>query len=109
MPTFDIDQEGFAALARSPEIRAAVVAEAERGKAIAEGLAAEFTRTGAYARSFNVRSDDVEITTDEGPSVRAAGILENTSDHALAVEFGNAHDHQPHFVLARTLDIMNRG
>jgi hypothetical protein len=97
---------GFQALAVGDEIRAACLAEAERAQVIAQGLAADFTVTGEYESSFDTRSDTVPLATGYGTHAVAAGILENTADHAAAVEWGNAHDHQPHRVFGRTLEAM---
>lgn len=86
------------------ELRAAVVAVAEKGKAVGEGLAQDFRVTGDYAASFEVTSATVRLDTSAGSHDVAAGVLTNTSDHAAAVEWGNEHDHRAHRVLGRILD-----
>lgn len=86
-----------------PEAQAMVLAVAEKAQAIAEGLSTDFTKSGDYIESFHVRLDVVH----EAGAERAAGILENTSDHAAAVEWGNAHDHRAHHVLGRTLGALH--
>lgn len=106
---FKPNQAGFRAMAVGPEIRAAVMAEAERAKGIAEGLAEEFRRTGEYADSFEVTSETVRLQTAVGSHPVAAGRLTNTSGHAAAVEWGNSHDHRAHRVLGRTLDVLGHG
>lgn len=96
-------------MAIGPEVQAAVLAIAEEAKAIAEGLSEEFRKTGDYADSFNVRASETVLTTGFGSHPVAAGILENLSPHAAAVEWGNTHDHRPHRVLGRTLEALDRG
>lgn len=103
---FKPNDAGFRAMAVSPEVRAVVVAEAERAKTIAEGLAQEFRRTGRYASSFEVTSETVKLTTRAGAHDVAAGQLTNRAPYAAAVEWGNSHDRKPHRVLGRTLDAM---
>jgi hypothetical protein len=104
--SFQPNSSGIRDLMDSTELQAACVAEAERAQAIAEGLAAEITRTGEYERSFQVRPDRVVVVTRRGISIRNGAVLENTSGHAAAVEWGNAHDHTPHHILNRTLDLL---
>ena len=55
------------------EIRAAVTAEAERAKGIAQGLAADFAITGEYEGSFFVTSDTTRLTTAFRNSRRCHG------------------------------------
>lgn len=98
-------RRGFQEIANSPEIHAALEAVAKVAKTYAEGLAQDFRRTGDYADNFQI----VPLTVMwegrfAGP--RAAVRLENTSDHAAAVEWGNRHDDQPHRTLGRTLDAL---
>lgn len=96
-PNFD----GFRKMANGPEIRAALAEVATKGKGIAEGLAQDFRITGDYADSFEVRDETIQWQGRfSGP--RAAAQLVNTSDHAVAVEFGNEHVPHPHHVLGRT-------
>jgi hypothetical protein len=95
---------GFRAMAVGPELRAAVQAEAERAMVIAQGLAADFTDTGEYEASFEVHTETQTLRTGFGSHPVAAAILENTSDHAVALEWGNEHVPVPHRVPGRTLD-----
>lgn len=105
MTSFRPNWKGFEALANGPEARAMVKAEAERAKAIAEGLSQDFRITGDYADSFEVQ--ETTVGPAEGFKHRhAAARLVNTSDHAAAVEFGNEHVRQPHRVLRKTLEAM---
>lgn len=105
--TFKSNSAGWAAMAVGEEMTGIVRAEAERAKAIAEGLSADFEKTGDYLSSFNVRTEIVALETRAGSHPVVAGILENVSDHAAAVEWGNAHDHTAHHVLSRTLDALH--
>jgi hypothetical protein len=106
MTSFKPNWKGFEAMANGPEARAIVKAEAERAKAIAEGLAQDFRITGDYADSFEVQ--ETTVGPAEGFKHRhAAARLANTSDHAAAVEWGNEHAHKAHRVLGRTLDAMS--
>lgn len=99
---YERSREGFQAIANSPELHAALAEVAEKGKVFAEALSQEFRRTGDYAGSFSIVPETV--LWRRGP--RAAVRLENTSDHAAAVEWGNQHDHRPHRTLGRTLDAL---
>lgn len=104
--TFQWNSSAFRAMAVGPEIAAAVVAEAERAKAIAEGLAEDFRVTGEYAESFEVSAQTTQLRTGFGSHDVATGVLTNTSDHAAAVEWGNARDNRAHHVLGRTLEAL---
>lgn len=97
--------EGFRAIANSPEIHAALAEVAEKAKVFAEGLAQDFRRTGDYAGSFAVVPVTV-IWEGRYGGPRAAARLENTSDHAAAVEWGNKNDQHPHRTLGRTADAL---
>ena len=103
------DRAGFRAMAVSGEVRAAVLAEAEKAKVIAEGLSAPITKTGEYAGSFEVHTTTQPLNTRFGEHEVAVGILENTSGHAAAVEWGSSHDRKPHRILGRTLDGLEHG
>lgn len=105
---YEPDDKGFNEIARSPAVRAALRAVAEKGKAIAIGLSADFAETGDYASHFKVEDDTVDWI-GEYPGRRAAANLINDSDHAAAVEWGNSRDHKPHHVLGRTLDALTHG
>jgi hypothetical protein len=98
--TYQPNNAGFQEAALGPEIRAALQAIGEKAKATAEALAQDFRVSGDYASSF-VLSESSSI---QGRNRRAMVQLENTSPHAAAVEWGNAHDHRAHRVLGRTLD-----
>lgn len=102
--TFKSNPKAFADMAVGPEVRAIVVAVAEKAKSEAEGLAQSFRVTGEYASSFEVTSETVTLDTRAGSHPVAAGVLTNTSRHAAAVEWGNAHNHKAHRVLGKTLD-----
>jgi len=104
--SFRPNSVGIRRLLDSPALQAACVAEAERARVIAEGLAADITRTGEYATSFEVRPDSVAVVSRRGISIRRGAVLENKSPHAAAVEWGNARDHRPHRILSRTLDLL---
>lgn len=103
--SFKPNNAGFQKLAVSRGMRDALKQIAERGKTIAEGLAQDFRITGEYADSFEVTDETVEWT-GLYPGPRAAVNLTNTAPYAAGVEWGNAHDHKPHRVLARTADML---
>lgn len=110
MATFIMDHEGFAAMAVGPEVTAICLAEAQRAQAIAEGLAADFVRTGEYESSFEASVEIQHLPGDFGgtPHDAAVGILINTSAHAVAVEYGyegrsDAETQSAHRVFGRTL------
>ena len=107
--TFKANNAGFKALAVGPEIAAAVEAIATKGLAIAQGFAEDFAVTHGYADSFVVRTEDTTLKTGFGSHAVVAGILENTSGHAAAVEWGNTNDSRDHHVLGRTLDALSNG
>lgn len=98
------DEGGTRAIAVGPELQAACLAVAEEGKGYAETLAQQFRDTGEYAESFHVAPMSLVI----GRLPRAGARLENTSDHAAAVEWGNANVPNPHRVLGRTHDYLER-
>lgn len=100
--------EWIAKMAIGPEIRSVLREVAEKGQGIAEGLAQDFKITGDYAGSFQVR-DETIAWTGKYPGPRAAEQLVNTSDHAVAVEFGNEHVPRPHHVLGRTAAALHDG
>lgn len=107
---FKSNSAGWKALAIGPEVAAVVSAEAARALPIAEGLAAPFTERGEYASSFDVRTEIGTYTSKEwGAHPVVVGILENTSPHAAAVEYGNEDDHRAHHVLSHTMDAMASG
>lgn len=113
----EFNQGVMSALAVSGSVQAAVLAKAVEAKGIAEGLAAAelakskdpaaaAARTDHYEDDFNVRSGNANLTTLRR---RASAILENTSDHALAAEWGNKRFPEPWHILKRTKDAMEGG
>jgi hypothetical protein len=107
---FEINRRGFAECAIGPEVKAAVMAIAEKAKAQAEALATEFAQTGNYANSFEVFEETV-TDGDKYHHPRAAAILENTASYADVVEAGHldkitGREISGHHVLQRTLDAL---
>lgn len=102
--TYVPDESGFRALAVGPELLAACMAVAERGRAYAEVISAPFSDTGEYAGSFDVQP----AVTVVNRLPRASARLENTAPHAAAVEWGNENVPNPHRPLGRTLDHLER-
>lgn len=96
------NDKGFQECALGPEIRKALREIAEKGKGYAEGISEDFRKTGDYADSFDIveASTDIRVN-DRGIRFRASARLENDSEHAAAVEFGN-RGREAHHVLART-------
>lgn len=74
---------GWDAIALSPQIQAACVAEAERGKPFAQSISP--VRSGEYKSRFRV--EPATVAFRRGP--RVAARLVNDAKHAAAVEFGN--------------------
>lgn len=109
MDHFKPNHAGFKAIAVGPEVAAALLSVAEKGKAIAEALAEPFRVSGDYVDSFNARVDETTLRTRFGVHPVAVGVLENTSPHAAAVEFGNHNDHRAHHVMARTGEALEAG
>lgn len=108
---FQPDHNGLNQIARSPEVRAALMAVGAKtmGKAVA--LAQDFRTTKThphYADAFKVESTTVDWKGDY-PGIRGCVEVSNTSDHAAAVEWGNARDTKPHHVLGRVLGAMGVG
>lgn len=103
--SFRPNPRAFAQMGRGPEIQAACLSVAGKAQTIAEGLAAEHVYSGEYLASFNVRATEVEW----GGHLRAAGILENLSPHAAAVEWANAQDPTAYRVLGRTAAALRDG
>ena len=88
--TFVRNSDGFQEALLGPEVTAAVLAIAQEGKTIAEGLSADFVVSGEYESSFEVGTEIVHLPGDFGGTAHDAvvGIIHNTSDHAVAVEYG---------------------
>lgn len=107
--TFKANSAGFREMAVGVEIAAAVLAIATKALAEAEVLSLPFKDSGDYMASFKVRNEVTSLKTGFGSHAVVAGILENTSDHAAAVEWGNKRDHKAHRVLGRVLDGLNHG
>lgn len=105
--TYKARSAGFKEIAVGPEVAAAVISIAAKGLAVAQGLAQPFRETGDYADSFNVHADIVPLRTRFGSHMVAAGVLENTSEHAAAVEWGNKDDSKAHHVLERTAEALS--
>jgi hypothetical protein len=100
------NDKGFAEFALSPEMRKILAEVAEKGKEYAETISEPFRKTGDYASKFGIVEASVKVTARDGAIPwRAAAILENTSDHAAAVEVGN-RGHKAHHVLARTAEFL---
>ena len=107
MATFKPNSSAFKEMAVGPEVTRVVLEIATKGLPIAQALSADFTNDGDYLANFNVRADIAELRTGFGAHPVAAGVLENTSGHAAAVEWGNKHSHKAHHVLGRTLEAMS--
>lgn len=107
--TFKPNSAGFREMAVGEELRRATLEVAEKAKVDGISLAQDFRVTGDYADSFEATSETVKLRTSFGEHEVAAGVLTNRSEHAAAVEWGNARDHRPHRVLGRVLDELNHG
>lgn len=95
---FEVDHDGISALARSSAVGDQMVAAAEAAIPYAQSISP--VETGEYRSSFVARPADVRVSGER----RAGAVLENTSDHAVAVEFIDGKH-----VLARTVDVIERG
>lgn len=110
MDNFIINHQGFAAMAVGPEIAAAVLAEAERAKAIAISLSTDFVEKGEYISSFETFMELLHLPA-AGRSrahTAACGIVENFAEYAIDVEYGHDGRHdaptkKAHRVFGRTL------
>lgn len=107
--SFRPNHDGFRRMAVGDEVRGAVVAEAMRARETAKAMAEEFRVTGDYADSFEVTTTDTQLRTAFGEHAVATATLENVSDHAAAVEWGNANDGRAHHVLSRALESLGHG
>lgn len=101
------NQRGWDAVALSPQILAACVAEAERGMAYAITIAPRSDDGDGkpYADSFEVQA--VVVRFRQGP--RVAARLLNDAPHAAAVEFGNRQTPRAQRVLGRTAAYLGGG
>jgi hypothetical protein len=97
------NRAGVAAMMVGPEIRGALVAEAEFAKSLAEVFASLYAKTGHYASSFEVRDGGVVRLMGH---LRARALLLNTARYAAVEEFGRK-GHQGHRILGRTLDALS--
>jgi hypothetical protein len=103
--TFKADYHGIGEMLCTPEMQAVMHAKAEKIADAARSIAPVSPATDGthYRDSFEVSSG---VRTDG--SRRAYGRVENTSDHAAAVEFGNGRTrHQTieaQHVLGRSID-----
>lgn len=103
----------IAAILNKPEIRAALAAEAERGKVFAEADAATFSNADdpdSYASKFEVGEGRMTIKGIERPT----GTLTNTSGYAASVEWGKggtaaSPGQSAHHTLARTAEFLGEG
>lgn len=98
--------ENFGELLRGPEVRAELVAKAERVKSAAESIAPVGDpkwdpHPGLYKASFGV--DDGVMANIEGHEVGFARVT-NHAPHATAVEYGNGLT-PPHHTLGKALDL----
>lgn len=75
-----------------------VVQCAERGQAFAESVSPVLT--GDYKSKFHVRP----ALVGDGLNRRAGAVLENTSDHAIYVEY-----HDGYRILQRAIDVIEKG
>ena len=92
------DFKGTGAVLSGPLMSAAVAKVASEGQRFAESISPR--RTGEYARSFRVVTSTAQIDGQK----RSIARIENTSDHATAVEWGNGASR----VLHRTLEEIRR-
>lgn len=103
---YDIDsyKRGMARCALGPELTAAVVVIAERGKGYAVGISPRSTRQHQhYQDSFTVILG-TETLPDRFPMKRVCARLWNLAPQAAAVEWGNAQTNgDGHQVLRKTL------
>lgn len=103
--------DGFKRMAaESPQIKEALRLVAEKAKVYAEGIATHFIVTGDYLASFKVDTE-VIAWTGQYPGPRQTAVLQNTSGHAAAVEWGykgrsGDESTSAHRVLGRTLDAL---
>lgn len=107
LSNFQLDEAGIAEILVSPEVGTVLLAYAEKALAIAEGLSADFTKTGHYASSFETKVG-VETLPVGRAHLAQVATLTNTASYSLAVEYGfEGRSGKPtrsaHSVLRRTL------
>lgn len=108
---FKLDRDGWRKIALSAPIRKIVHDVAEHhARPIAERLAAEFTDTGNYLRSFHVNDTQIVAGPPQWKMLRAAAQLYNNAtnpgddqSYAHAVEVGNYINPNGHHVFSKTL------
>jgi len=100
--TYQPDHRGLGELLVSPEMEKAMRSLAEKVMARAVSLAPDAAPYGeGYIASFEVDSG-----VRPGTTPRAFGRVENTSGHAVFVEFGGPHTPK-HRTLGKALDALN--
>lgn len=97
-------QREWTQMATGKEIRKSLLEIGAKGLTFAEAQAAEFVRTGDYAKSFQL-VESTNITAKPRAEVR----LENTSDHAAAIEWPHPDSKKHHPVLRMTLEYLSKG
>jgi hypothetical protein len=101
---WDWDYEGFDALLAGPEMEGLMGELVRKGEQAAIVMAPE--RTGNYKRSFETETGVGKPAPAAAGGPRAYGKLRNTDPAAAAIEYGNNHNHQAHYVLTRAVDFM---
>lgn len=104
---FKVNRKGIRDHAKGPEVLALVLAVGEEAKAAAVALAQPIRKTGNYESSFGVRPEMLTIARLR----RHIAVVENTSPHAAAVEWGRygrapGTGQSAHHIFGRTLDAM---
>ena len=107
MGRFNPSYTGLGELLVSPEMVAAMRAKADKIKAAAEVTSPVGPLTDAERAHYR-DSWSVDAGVRGEPSRRAYARVENSSDHAAAVEFGNGRTRrktiEPHYTLTRAVD-----
>lgn len=109
---FKLDRDGFRKIALSAPVRKAVHNIVRyHARPQAEALAAEFSDSGTYMRSFKIHDTEVVAGPKQWPMLRASAQLYNDAKHpgdaqsyATAVEVGNHLNPNGHHVLGKTLE-----
>ncbi|MGW5741580.1 hypothetical protein [Amycolatopsis sp. NPDC003861] len=97
------DHQGLAQLLRGAEVHDLVMDRARDGAQFAQTIAPR--RTGEYAAGIQAEDGGLGGPRHDRP----VGLIVATAPHSAAVEWGNDHQHHPHHVLARTIDIVEAG